>query len=66
MTAALRTLPVQTSDAELGMTWWNRLTRFERIEWMRRAGNTGVAADAWEAFKRENAQPLQDREGAKP
>lgn len=44
-------------DAELGMTWWNRLTERERAEWMERAGNTGVAADAWEAFKRGAFQP---------
>lgn len=44
------------SDAELGMTWWNRLTERERAEWLRRA-NTAVPAEAWEAFKRQEFQP---------
>lgn len=35
-----------------GVTWWNALTDEERVYWMDAAGNTGVAADAWEAFKR--------------
>lgn len=39
------------SDAELGMVWWNGLTERARIYWMHRAGDTGIAADAWEAFK---------------
>lgn len=39
------------TDVQLGMTWWNNLTRAERDEWMRRAGDTGVAADAWALFK---------------
>jgi hypothetical protein len=38
-------------DGRLGMTWWNALTSAERIYWMDVAGNTGVAADAWAAFK---------------
>jgi hypothetical protein len=38
-------------DALLGLSWWNNLTEVERIAWMERAGNTGVAADAWAAFK---------------
>lgn len=45
------------SDGLLGMAWWNGLTERERIDWMARAGNTGVAADAWEAFKRAQFQP---------
>jgi hypothetical protein len=40
------------SEAELGMAWWNRLTERERVQWMAVAGNTGVAADAWAAFRR--------------
>ncbi len=43
----------RSNDAQLGMTWWNGLTAAERREWMRRAGDTGVAADAWDAFKAE-------------
>ena len=38
-------------DAQLGMTWWNNLPAAERREWAQRAGDTGVAADAWAAFK---------------
>lgn len=40
------------ADALTGMVWWNALTLGERVYWMDAAGNTGVAADAWEAFKR--------------
>ena len=45
--------PAQRADAELGMAWWNGLGEDERAEWMERAGNTGVAADAWKAFKND-------------
>jgi hypothetical protein len=40
-----------SADAIAGMLWWNSLTPAERVYWMDVAGNTGVAADAWEAFK---------------
>lgn len=49
--------PAERRDAELGMAWWNGLTERERAEWMKRAGNTGVAADAWEMFKRGADHP---------
>lgn len=39
------------TDAETGMAWWNATTVEERSRWMRAAGDTGVVADAWEAFK---------------
>jgi len=39
------------------MAWWNGLTAAQRREWMARAGNTGIVADAWEAFKRGADQP---------
>ena len=39
------------TDAEMGMAWWNAASVEERTRWMRAAGDTGVAADAWEAFK---------------
>ena len=32
------------------MAWWNGLTDSERAHWAALVG-TGVAADAWEAFK---------------
>jgi hypothetical protein len=41
-----------TRDDELGMAWWNALTKQERARWSEIAGNTGRAVDAWEAFKR--------------
>lgn len=44
------------TDAQLGMTWWNAISAAERVRWMREAGDTGVAADAWEAFMREMAR----------
>ncbi|MEJ0006441.1 MAG: hypothetical protein WDM77_08785 [Steroidobacteraceae bacterium] len=50
-----------SADDALGMAWWNRLTARERREWTLRAGNTGVAADAWECFKR---QPLTSAEAS--
>lgn len=39
------------ADDEIGMIWWNSLSERERAEWSRAAGNTGVAADAWAAFR---------------
>jgi len=45
------------ADGLLGMAWWNGLTRPERVYWMDVAGNTGVAADAWAAFK-SNVVPI--------
>lgn len=39
-------------DGAAGMAWWNALTPGERVYWMDAAGDTGVAADAWAAFKR--------------
>lgn len=38
-------------DAAQGMEWWNSLESSERTKWMKAAGDTGVAADAWAAFK---------------
>ena len=38
-------------DEALGLTWWNALSTAERQHWSALAGNTGRAADAWEAFK---------------
>ena len=39
------------TDGEDGMSWWNGLDRRERAKWMKAGGDTGVAADAWKAFK---------------
>lgn len=38
-------------DEATGMAWWNGLEDAQRKDWMARAGNTGVAADAWATFK---------------
>lgn len=38
-------------DGEEGIAWWNGLDRREKAKWMKAAGNTGVAADAWNSFK---------------
>jgi hypothetical protein len=42
-----------TEDESTGLQWWNRLQEHARCYWMERAGNTGHALDAWEAYKRE-------------
>lgn len=50
------------ADGEAGMAWWNGLSDDERTQWAEKAGNTGVAADAWEAFKRQrNAEGADAR-----
>jgi hypothetical protein len=41
-----------TPDDEIGMAWWNALTKQERAQWSAIAGNTGRPKDAWEAFRR--------------
>jgi hypothetical protein len=41
-----------TPDDEIGMAWWNALTKQERAKWSAIAGNTGRPKDAWEAFRR--------------
>jgi hypothetical protein len=41
-----------TRDDELGMAWWNSLSKQERAKWSVIAGNTGRPKDAWEAFRR--------------
>ncbi|MCF6120508.1 hypothetical protein L2449_27160 [Mesorhizobium muleiense] len=43
-----------TADERAGIEWWNALDEAGRRDWMQRAGNTGRAADAWEAFKQAN------------
>jgi hypothetical protein len=46
--AAVR--PLIPADAELGMRWYNRLSKAERVLWHRVAGSA-VPADAWAAFQ---------------
>lgn len=43
--------PRDLADAATGMAWWNGLTPDQRRFWMYCAGDTGVAADAWAAYK---------------
>jgi hypothetical protein len=45
-----RRADVSPDDRE-GMQWWNDLRDEDRQHWMRQAGNTGRAVDAWRAFK---------------
>lgn len=40
-----------TTDERMGMAWWNSCSHEERRYWMSQAGNSGVPADAWNAFK---------------
>ena len=40
--------------AIIGMAWWNRITDAERRRWMLRAGDTGIAADAYTVFLEES------------
>jgi hypothetical protein len=40
-----------TADDLIGMAWWNNLSKKDRRHWMRLAGDTGRAVDAWRAFK---------------
>lgn len=49
-----------TTDEAMGIVWWNGLTEQDRARWMQAAGNTGVAADAWAAFKK-GADPTNDK-----
>ncbi|HHK0379396.1 TPA: hypothetical protein ACQQJB_003569 [Pseudomonas aeruginosa] len=41
------------------MNWWNSLTTAERQRWMHAAGDTGIAADAWSAYKNSRGQDHQ-------
>ena len=42
--------------AELGMAWYNRLSKAERVLWHRVAGSA-VPADAWPAFQAAATPP---------
>jgi hypothetical protein len=44
-------------DERAGMAWWNSLSDDARLYWLRRAGDTGRAADAWAAFQQEGKRP---------
>ena len=42
--------PLIPQDAELGITWYNGLSKAERLHWHRVAASA-VPADAWRAFQ---------------
>jgi hypothetical protein len=46
----------RTGDARAGIAWFNQLTPTQRSHWLTCA-RLAVPADAWEAFKSEDAQP---------
>ena len=39
------------ADAEMGIAWYNRISKAERLHWHRVAGSA-VPADAWATFQR--------------
>jgi hypothetical protein len=53
--AAWKALEDMTDD--IGTAWWNGLRDDWRAFWMREAGDTGRAKDAWEEYKRQSASP---------
>lgn len=56
-------LELLSDDAAAGMAWWNYIDEASRAHWLRRAGGTGVPAEAWAACKawaaEMNNQPQQ-------
>ncbi|MCK1339801.1 hypothetical protein IVB38_28315 [Bradyrhizobium sp. 38] len=44
-----------TADEAEGMKWYNSMTNEQRAGWLKRVG-TGVPANAWMEFKRENGR----------
>ena len=48
----------QTADEGIEIDWWKGLNDEQRKDWMARAGNTGVAADAWTAYKKLTIKQL--------
>ena len=42
---------LRNTSIETNMAWWNGLSVRDRAAWMKRAGDTGVVADAWAAAK---------------
>ncbi len=49
------------TDERSGMDWWNGLGEGDRKFWMKKAGDTGVVADAWAAYQR-GLKPMADIE----
>lgn len=55
----------ELTAVEQGTTWWNALDEDERAQWMERAGNTGIVADAWETYKNYDPTRWCDACGAR-
>ena len=51
------------SDPRSGMDWWNGLEENERRHWMKRAGDTGRAVDAWAKYLSDAAYDEAEAEG---
>lgn len=51
------------ADPQAGMQWWNGLDEVERREWMRRAGDTGRAVDAYAQYLSSTAHDEAMAEG---
>lgn len=49
-------LGLAEQSAGAGLSWWNNLDEQQRKHWMKQAGDTGVAADAWAAFQDAQAK----------
>jgi hypothetical protein len=46
----MKTKQTATANDELGMVWWNRLSKKDRAEWLQVAGSARPV-DAWRAFQ---------------
>lgn len=53
------------TDAEVGVAWWNGLSRSERADWLVRA-KSAVPADAWAAYKAAGRHRGRSIAGAVP
>jgi len=52
-----------TSDPRSGMDWWNGLAETEWRHWMKRAGDTGRAVDAYARYLSDTAYDEAEAEG---
>ena len=54
-----------STDAALGMAWFNALTEYQRCLWLTRAGSA-VPADAWACFKQSRPEYQSSPIAAQP
>lgn len=54
--------PVEV-DPDAGIEWWNALDEDSRREWMREAGDTGRAVDAYTAYLTQLAREDAEEQG---